>query len=104
MTDGRSTTPGTEADSHLSALAVCLKAHGFDVELTTRGLVVSNPEADACCPDAGRRHLADTITCRPYEADGGRAWFFTSWQQPIAEADRITDALIAIKGYLAGRA
>ncbi|SPT58548.1 hypothetical protein [Actinomadura madurae] len=44
-----------------------------------------------------------TITCRPHK-DEGRYWFFTSWQQPIAESERITDALVMIKGYLGAAA
>jgi hypothetical protein len=85
----------------LAALGAHLGAHGFAVELTDRGLKVSNPEVAGCCPEVA--HASDTITCRPRPEDGGRLWFFSSWGQPLAEADRITDALIAVKINLAAR-
>lgn len=90
--------PQAVAEARLAALGTHLKAHGFDVELTGRGLTVGNASAVGCCPDVAVR--ADTITCRRRAGDGGRLWFLTSWQEPIAEADRITDAVTRIKGYL----
>lgn len=89
---------GTEAYVHLNALAMHIKAHGFTVELIAGGLIVRNPRAPGCCESQAM--AGDTITCRPHQGDGRRYWFFTSWQQPIAEADRITDALVIVKGYL----
>lgn len=99
----------TSLRARLEALAEPLRVHGFTVELTVRGLVVKSPQvgvccpgAEACCSQAGQPGLADTITCRPNADDGGRPWFFTSWQKPIAPADQITDAVVAVKGYLSG--
>lgn len=89
--------------ARLSALAAHLEAHRLDVELAASRLLVRNPEAPACCPEAGRDSLADAIGCRTRIEDGGALWFYTSWQEPIAEAHRITDALAVIKGYLAAR-
>ncbi|MFI0366687.1 hypothetical protein ACH35V_02340 [Actinomadura sp. 1N219] len=91
-----------ESYVRLKALGMHLRAHGFTVvqHQVAGGLVVRNLTSTArtCC---GARGVAgDTITCRPYDEDEGRYWFFTSWQQPIAESERITDALVMIKGYL----
>ncbi|GAA2398279.1 hypothetical protein GCM10010191_01240 [Actinomadura vinacea] len=85
----------------LARLGAHLGAHGFAVDLTDRGLTVSNPEVAGCCPEVAR--TSDTITCRSRREDGGRLWFWSSWGQPLAEADHITDALIAVKINLAGR-
>ncbi|MVZ99106.1 hypothetical protein F8568_001625 [Actinomadura sp. LD22] len=42
------------------------------------------------------------ISVRAREEDGGRAWFYTSWCRPIAEADQISDAVLALKSLLNG--
>ncbi|MDL4819690.1 hypothetical protein [Actinomadura opuntiae] len=89
---------GVESYVRLQALAMHLKAHGYAVEGVAGGLVVRNASRAGCC-DA-QKAAGDTIACRPHDGDGGRYWFFTSWRQPIAESDRITDALVMIKGYL----
>ncbi|WP_165495316.1 hypothetical protein [Actinomadura roseirufa] len=39
---------------------------------------------------------ADTITCEPRRDDGDRLWFWTSWSKPIAEANHIVDAALAV--------
>nr|BFE32535.1 hypothetical protein GCM10010200_047860 [Actinomadura rugatobispora] len=57
----------------LAALGAHLGAHGFAVELTDRGLKVSNPQVAGCCPEVA--HASDTITCRSRQEDGGRLWF-----------------------------
>jgi len=92
--------PAVESYVRLQALGMHLKAHGFYVEPVAGGLVVRNPTSTAPSRCVCQKVAGDTIVCRPYEADGGRYWFFTSWQQPIAESERITDALVMIKGYL----
>lgn len=84
----------------LAALAAHLSAHRLTVELTSRGLRVANPDAPGCCTEVG--HASDLITCRPRPEDFGDAWFWTSWGEPIARADRITDAAVFIRGYLTG--
>jgi hypothetical protein len=61
---------------------------------------VTDPHAAGCCAEVA--HPADTITCRARPEDGGRMWFWTSWGEPIAEADRITDASVVILRNLAG--
>jgi hypothetical protein len=107
---GRAASPGdprTLAASsaglraRLEALAVHLSAHGFQAELTDEGLVVSGPRQGDRSEGGVRAAL--TITCRPHDGDEGRHWFFTSERRPIAEADRITDALVAVKGLLGTR-
>ncbi|MFI0411532.1 hypothetical protein [Actinomadura sp. 3N508] len=93
-------SPAVESYVRLKMLGMHLKAHGFTIHQVAGGLVVRNTTSTArtCC---GARGVAgDTITCRPHDGDEGRYWYFTSWQQPIAETERITDALVMIKGYL----
>lgn len=87
-----------DPQARLAALAAHLTAHRYKVELTGRGLHVVNPQATGCCAESPVR--ADLITCHRRASDGGRLWYVTSWQQPIAEADRITDAITMIKSYL----
>lgn len=93
-------SPAVESYVRLKALGMHLRAHGFTIQDIAGGLVVRNMTSTArsCC--GARGVSGDTILCRPYPEDGGRYWFFTSWNQPIAEADRITDALVMIKSYL----
>ncbi|MFD0685918.1 hypothetical protein [Actinomadura fibrosa] len=89
----------THGQGRLAALAAHLAAHRLDVDLTGRGLRVSDPRAPGCCEHA--REAADTITCRARAEDDGALWFYTSWQEPIAQADRVTEATVFILGYLA---
>ncbi|MBE1530875.1 hypothetical protein [Actinomadura algeriensis] len=92
--------PAMEAHVRLMALGMNLKAHGFTVETAAGGLIVRNPTATAprCCWTT--QTSSDTITCGPYEKDGGRYWYFMSWRQPIAECEHVPDAIVMIKGYL----
>ncbi|MEU6750086.1 hypothetical protein ABZ914_28060 [Spirillospora sp. NPDC046719] len=48
------------------------------------------------------KRASDLVTCRARSEDFGNAWFWTSWGEPIARADRVTDAAVVIRGYLAG--
>jgi hypothetical protein len=91
----------TTSQGRLAALGAHLGARGFTVDLTAKGLRVTNPHAARCCAEVA--HPADTITCRARREDDGRMWFWTSWGEPIAEADRITDASVVILGNLAER-
>ncbi|TYK50871.1 hypothetical protein [Actinomadura decatromicini] len=91
-------SPAVESYVRLRALEMHLRAHGFATQMVAGSLVVRNMTARSLCGSAGV--AGDVIACRPHEDDEGRYWFFTSWQQPIAESDRITDALVTIKGYL----
>jgi hypothetical protein len=84
----------------LAALAAHLSAHRLTVELTSRGLRVVNPDVPGCCGES--RSASDLITCRARGEDFGTAWFWTSWGEPIARAECITDAAVFIRGYLAG--
>ncbi|QFG23614.1 hypothetical protein [Actinomadura sp. WMMB 499] len=83
----------------LACLGAHLSARRLDVDLTARGLRVTNPDGAGCCAEANA--AADVITCRPRPDDGGREWFWTSWNEPIAEADRIVEATTFVLGYLA---
>ncbi|GAA4240576.1 hypothetical protein GCM10022254_65770 [Actinomadura meridiana] len=92
--------PVVESYVRLKMLGMHLRAHGFTIHEVAGGLVVRNTTSTARTCSGARGVAGDTITCRPYEKDEGRYWYFTSWQQPIAETERITDALVMIKGYL----
>ncbi|MEU8798894.1 hypothetical protein [Spirillospora sp. NPDC048819] len=83
----------------LAALAAHLAARKLDVELGASGLRVTNPQVEGCCA----QNAADTISCRQREDDAHRFWYYTSWGEPIAPADRVTDAAVFVLGYLAAR-
>jgi len=91
----------TNPESALAALAAHLGTRRFVTDLRADGLHVKNPEMQGCCD--GVRRASDTITCRPREADGGRLWFWTSWGEPIAEADQVINASVTVLGNLAHR-
>jgi hypothetical protein len=92
--------PAVESYVRLKALGMHLRAPGFTVECVAGGLVVRNESSTARSVCGVQATSGDTITCGPHDGDEGRYWFFTSWRQPIAESERITDALVMIKGYL----
>ncbi|MGH3392955.1 MAG: hypothetical protein ACRDOO_29155, partial [Actinomadura sp.] len=48
-----------------------------------------------CDPD--RPDTTRAITCRPRPDDAHRLWFFTGADTPIAEADHIFEAAVAIR-------
>lgn len=102
MPDRRRTTASSERESRLARLGAHLTAHRFEVDLTPDGLVASSAktQAHATGSDPGQQNL--TIVCRPYEADGGRWWFFGPGCVPITAADQVIDAVVAIKHSLAG--
>lgn len=81
----------------LGLLGEHLKAHKFGVELTGEGLRVTAPESAGCSGGA-----VELVVCARRPEDGGAWWFFTSWGEAIAPADRVVDAVVAIKGHLAG--
>jgi hypothetical protein len=89
--------PDASDDTHparLTALLSVLQAHGFVADLEDSGLrlQVSSPRD----PD-----LKVRLRCAPREADGGRLWFLGDQRRPVAAADDITGALVAIKGLTA---
>jgi hypothetical protein len=81
------------ADERLAVLRTVLAARGFQVELTPDGLTVVAPV------DHGPR-LGDAITCRGRDSDGGKLWFWTSWNKPIIEASHVIDAAVIVGSYL----
>nr|BFE35189.1 hypothetical protein GCM10010200_074400 [Actinomadura rugatobispora] len=93
-------TDATTNPDPLEALAGYLLGQGLKVERTKRGLKVINRDITGCCS----ANAADTITCGPRRKDGGRLWFWTSWGEPIAEANHIVDAALIIRSNLARRA
>lgn len=94
-------TESTTPERRLAALAVRLAACGLKADLRRDGVHVKNPHADGCCEAQPIR--GDTITCRSRADDGGRLWFFTSWAEPITEANDVIGAVMTIQGYLARR-
>lgn len=88
-----------DATARLSALGTVLRAYGFRARMTPDGLHVTNPDVPGCCT----AHPSDVISARPREDDAGRPWFFTSSRYPLAEADRVPDAVIAVMRLLNGR-
>lgn len=86
----------TSPSDRLAMLAAHLSAHGYETEPAADGLVVRGPTARGCCGI----HPAMVVLCEPRADDGGRLWFITSWRQPLAEHDQITQAVTAIKGLL----
>ncbi|MGH3391587.1 MAG: hypothetical protein ACRDOO_22175 [Actinomadura sp.] len=80
----------TESRTRLVALSERLKAQ-FDVELTGEGLVVHHRDLPG---------VVVTVVCRRRSDDGGRWWYLASCGEPIAEADWIPDAVVAISGHL----
>jgi hypothetical protein len=84
--------------ARLAALGAHLAARKFDVQLDSGGLRVTSPQVKECC---GRRE-SDTISCRVRDEDGGRLWYFTASGEPIAPADRVTDAAVFVLGHLTG--
>ncbi|GAA1544550.1 hypothetical protein GCM10009678_29020 [Actinomadura kijaniata] len=99
-TDARPATVATTDPAHarLATLAAQLRGQHLSTSLRRNGLTVRNIEAPGCCED--NPVLSDTITCRPFDRDGGHLWFFTSSGDPIIEADRIADAVVRIKDSL----
>ena len=87
---------GTAPLARLAALGAHLAARKFDVRLDSRGLRVTSPQVKDCC---GRRK-SDRISCRARGEDGGRLWYFTASGEPIAPADRVTDAAVFVLGHL----
>ncbi|WP_433227941.1 hypothetical protein [Actinomadura formosensis] len=83
-------------ERRLAALGTHLSARGYRIDFLGTRLKVSNVHDSECCA----QRLSDTVTCRARQDDGGRWWYFTSWGEPIAPADRVTDAAVSIQGYL----
>ncbi|RFS86977.1 hypothetical protein D0T12_01585 [Actinomadura spongiicola] len=90
--------PATHPDAavRLRALAEHLKVRGFEAETVGNDLLVIAP-----VNDMGRR-LCVLVMCYPRPGDGERLWFWLHGPKPhpIAEADRVIDAAVAIVGAL----
>ncbi|TDD93026.1 hypothetical protein [Actinomadura rubrisoli] len=97
-TAAESETRDEHAYARLGALMTRLHTYDLKTALQRRGLIVSNPAKAGCCEQGPQR--ADTITCKPREDDAHRLWFYSSWGEPIAEADHIIDAAVIIAGRL----
>ncbi|MFI0448369.1 hypothetical protein [Actinomadura sp. 6N118] len=75
----------------LAALGSRLTAVGLAVEAGPGGLIVRNLDTPS---------LADTIKCRRRPDDGDRFWFFTSWNEAIAQVEELDEAVLTVVGYL----
>lgn len=82
----------------LESLGAKLRAHKLKAEMTADGLHVTNPWVEGCCP----RHPYALVVARSRREDGDRMWFWTLGGYPLAEADHFVDAIVAIKGLVAG--
>ncbi|GAA2130284.1 hypothetical protein [Actinomadura napierensis] len=87
-----------ESRARLEALGVVLRVYGLQASMTEDGLRVVNRAVAGCCA----AHPADLISVGAREDDGGRLWFFTSWRHPVAEVERVVDAVMVIRGLLDG--
>ncbi|WP_131739935.1 hypothetical protein [Actinomadura roseirufa] len=85
----------------LAMLGTQLSARGLKVKLTASSLKVWKLDVPGCCEEVS--YASDTITCRRRAEDRGVRWFYTSWQEPIAPTDDITDAAVYVLGYLSRR-
>lgn len=88
-----------DATARLGALGTVLRTYGFRACMTLDGLHVTNPDVAGCCT----AHPSDVISVHPREDDAGRPWFFASSRYPLAEADRVPDAVIAVMRLLNGK-
>lgn len=87
-----------DSRARLEALGTVLRVHGLSAWFTPDGLRVENPDAEGCCTV----HPCAVLTVSPREEDAGRPWFWTEWRHPVAEADRVTDAVTVLKALLSG--
>ncbi|GAA3930989.1 hypothetical protein GCM10023085_10460 [Actinomadura viridis] len=92
---------GTTPTNRLAVLGAQLSSRGYEVEWTQHGMRVINSKVPACCPKAAPRE--DSITLRRRPEDFDNPWFWTVRGEPLAQADRITDAILAVVGLLAHR-
>ena len=74
----------------LARFAQWLRGQQFKTELNGDRLTVITPGGE----------LAVVVRCDPRPEDGGRRWFFDD-AYPLAEADQIVNAAMALKGRFA---
>ena len=80
-----------EADSRLYALGARLNGiNGVDAILRDSKLTVT------------RGDLTQQITCAPRPSDRDRLWFWDAAHNPLAEAEHVIDAAVAVNGRLQG--
>ncbi|MEU8309683.1 hypothetical protein AB0C84_39550 [Actinomadura sp. NPDC048955] len=84
---------GLELHPQLAALARRMGVRGYKVDIGAHEVTVAT--ADGGTPRAVR------ITCEPRPKDDDRDWFWTHWGDPLAQADDITGAEVALVGLLA---
>ncbi|ROO88759.1 hypothetical protein EDD29_6438 [Actinocorallia herbida] len=78
----------------LFQLGNLLEGQGFVVRRMSKGLMVGPPGA---IPP-----VVVEVWCGPRADDGGRLWFTFAGGKPLAEAEDVTGALMAIKAALGG--
>ncbi|MEV4006320.1 hypothetical protein [Actinomadura sp. NPDC049753] len=86
---------GLELHPQLSALARRMGVRGYKVDIGAPGVTVT--AADGGTPRAVR------VTCEARPTDDDSDWFWTHWGDPIAQADDITGAEVALAGLLSCR-
>ncbi|MEV3925139.1 hypothetical protein [Actinomadura coerulea] len=88
---------GLDLHPQLSALARHMGVRGYSVDIGAPVVTVTTP-IGVSPPHAVR------VTCEPRPTDEGRDWFWTHWGDPIAQADDVMGAEIALVGLLASEA
>jgi hypothetical protein len=87
---------GLELHPQLSALARAMGVRGYTVDIGAPVVTVTTPKGVS-----PRR--AVRVTCEPRPTDEDRDWFWTHWGDPLAQADDITGAEVALVGHLTER-
>ncbi|NDU72204.1 hypothetical protein GWI34_06145 [Actinomadura sp. DSM 109109] len=85
---------GLEPHPQLAALARRMGVRGYKVDIGAPEITVTA---------VGGTPLGVRVTCEPRPTDGDRDWFWTHWGDPIAQADDITSAEVALTGLLMNR-
>jgi hypothetical protein len=69
-------------------------------QLIAHGLVAEVTESEQAVVVSGGRVV---VSCRAWADDGDRLWFFGPRGRPLAAADDVRSAVVAVKGLLADR-
>ncbi|MES9604539.1 hypothetical protein [Actinomadura sp. NPDC000929] len=84
---------GLELHPQLATLARRMGVRGYKVDIGAPEVTVTTT--------GGGTPRAVRITCEPRPKDDDRDWFWTHWGDPLAQADDITGAEVALVGLLA---
>lgn len=88
---GRMRSLAQHRQDHLIVLAARLSEQNLIVVLGAGKVLVRHP---------AHEDVADTITCQPRAEDDMALWFYTSWREPIAGAEQVTEAVAKVVAYM----